>query len=310
MAKFDLGSFEQARRYKRKARIAIYGASGGGKTRTALEFASFIAGVEGKQVAYIDTEKGSATLYSPADPAAKLKEGEFNFIHCPADPPFDHTWLIDGIRQIAASGQFSVLVIDSLSHWWFGEGGLLDQKEALAKTPKYDSFSAWSEISKRYNALVEAIIDANIHMIVTMRSKQEYERKEDSNGRKTIERVGLAPVFRDDILYEVDLALLMNIGAICQVDKTRFNEFQGKVTEKPGAAFIRPFYEWLSGSSDDPYAYGNGEKVPLSPASRRVFNEYLSAHNGQRPQSADDLKAWHTSRNQKEEAKALDQEHG
>lgn len=311
MAQLDiLGQFSQAQRYKRKARIAIYGPSGGGKTRTALEFASFIAGVEGKDIAFIDTEKDSATLYAPASPGEPLRVGEFNFKHLSTSAPFDHSWLTQAIKQIAASGQFSVLVIDSLSHWWFGEGGLLDQKEALAKTPKFDSFSAWSEISKRYNSLVETIIDANIHMIITMRSKQEYERKEDSNGRKTIERIGLAPVFRDDIIYEVDLALLMNLGAMCQVDKTRYTEYQGKVAEKPGQSFIKPFYEWLAGSADDPYTYGNGDKVPLNPTSRRVFNEYLAAHNGEKPQDADSLKAWHTGRNQKEEAKAMEQSHG
>lgn len=106
--------FKKARRAKAKLRLALAGPSGAGKTYSALLIASGIVPLE--KVAVIDTESGSADLYADLGGYSTLT----------INPPYSPKKYIDAIYAAEAAG-FELVIIDSLSHAWSGEGGLLDQ---------------------------------------------------------------------------------------------------------------------------------------------------------------------------------------
>lgn len=115
-----LGQARQATRRQLKARVAFDGPSGSGKTWTSLEWATVLA--DGGRILVIDTEHGSASLYSDV----------FTFEVITWAPPYDPGELADTIREAGAAG-FDVIVVDSLSHFWEGEGGTLDIVDAAAQ---------------------------------------------------------------------------------------------------------------------------------------------------------------------------------
>src|SRR4051812_29313445 len=110
-----MNMFQKATRKKAKLKLAISGPSGSGKSYGALRLA---CGMSSK-VAVLDTENGSASLYSD----------RFNFDVLDVPPPYDQSKFIDGVKAAVAGG-YEVVVIDSASHFW---EGILAYKDALDK---------------------------------------------------------------------------------------------------------------------------------------------------------------------------------
>jgi len=222
-----MSGFRKATKSQAKARIAIFGPSGAGKTFSSLR----IAGGLGGSVGVIDTERGTASKYSD--------RFDFEVLEL-ADQSVEG--YVDAIGQATAAG-FSVLVIDSLTHAW---QTLLEEVEKLAKA-KYrgNTWSAWSEGTPLQRKLVAAILSFPGHIIATMRSKTEWTTL-DSNGKKTPQRVGLAPEQGKGVEYEFDLLVELSTDHIANVIKDRSGRFQDKLIEKPGEEFGRALADWLS----------------------------------------------------------------
>lgn len=226
--------FQKAVKHEARLRLALAGPSGSGKTYTALALATHI----GQRVAVVDTEHGSASKYADLF--------EFDVVNFEA--PFHPDNFVDAIQAAAAAG-YDVLVLDSLSHAWSGPGGLLEIVDQIAKRMKTtNSFAAWKDATPIQNRLVEAILSAPIHIIATMRSKQEYALEQDSNGRTRVRKVGMAPVQRDSFEYEFDVYLDMDIDNNAIVGKTRCPALTGKVINRPGAELAETLRDWLQGA--------------------------------------------------------------
>ena len=242
--------FKKASKSQAKLRASFFGPSGAGKTFSALRVATGLA--DGKPIAVIDTERGSASKY--ADRFA------FDVLELE-----DQT--IDGycgaIREAARAG-YAVLVIDSLSHGW---QTLLEEVEKLAKA-KYrgNTWSAWSEGTPLQRRLVQAILTFPGHVIATMRSKTEWTTV-DNNGKKTPQRVGLAPEQGKGVEYEFDLLVEISTEHIANVIKDRTGKFQDKLLEKPGEDFGRELAAWLQ----------EGEPATARPAAPQTTQEALDA---------------------------------
>ena len=223
--------FQKATKAQAKLRMAIDGPAGSGKTYTALA----IAKAMGDKVAVIDTERGSASKYA--------HKFEFDVLELNTFAPATYVEAI----QAAAKAGYTVLVIDSLSHAWFGKDGALEQKDkAEARMKNPNGYTAWREITPMHNQLVDAILQAPMHVIATMRTKMEYVQEKDANGRTQIRKVGLAPVQRDGVEYEFDIVGDISVEHVMTISKTRCDLLDGAVIAKPGADLAQTIQTWLT----------------------------------------------------------------
>jgi KaiC/GvpD/RAD55 family RecA-like ATPase len=215
------GMFQKATKKKAKLRLAITGPSGGGKTWTALSIARKLAGPEGR-IAVIDTERDSACLYSD----------RFDFDVAALAPPFDPARCIEAIKNALEAG-YDVIVIDSGSHFWEGEGGVQEIVDnAATRSFGGNRWSGWAVGTPAYRHLIDTILGASAHVIMTMRSKTEWVEGEGRTGRKTYQRVGTAPVMRAGIEYEFTLVADMDLEHNLTISKTRCDELADRVFHK------------------------------------------------------------------------------
>lgn len=229
--------FQPATKTQAKARIAIAGPAGSGKTMWSLQWATVLA--EGGKIAVIDTERSSASLYAD----------QFSFDVLQMSPPFHPDRLIEAIQSAETAG-YAVIIVDSLSHFWSGAGGVLEIVEQAGSKFKGNSFAAWQVGTPIQQRMVDKLISSTAHVICTMRSKTEYVTESD-NGRMSPKKVGLAPQQRQDIEYEFTLVLDIDIhkhNAV--VGKTRFGHFTDKVfTVQESVSSAEQFLSWLKSGS-------------------------------------------------------------
>lgn len=224
--------FRKGTRERARARIAIDGPSGSGKSLTALRFAFAL----GKKVAVIDSERRSALLYVTADyDGVKF---DFDHMELTSYNPAEYT------AAIAAAAGYDVLVIDSLSHAWEGVDGVLEMVDK--KTVKGFSFGAWKDVTPVHRRMVEAILAFPGHVIVTMRSKVEYVLETNAAGKQVPRKIGMAPIQRAGMEYEFTLYCSMDEEHFIRVSKCRGGSLDGNVGHKPGAGFLAPFVAWLN----------------------------------------------------------------
>lgn len=196
-------NFNKAKREKSKARICLTGASGGGKTLSSLYLAYGMT-EDWNKIAVIDSERGRALLY-----ANRSDLGTGEFLHCDLEPPYTIERYVEAMREAEKIvGEDGVIIIDSGSHAWKGEGGVLDYKEQVSSQRGKTDFSAWNDAGKVQNRFIDTIMDLNCSVIVTLRSKSEYvQEKDPETGKTNVRKLGLAPVQRDDFEYEFMLVM-------------------------------------------------------------------------------------------------------
>jgi hypothetical protein len=224
-------AFQKAVKTKVKARMAIDGPTGAGKTYTALVAATAFA--NGGKIAVIDTERGSASLYADIF--------EFDVLELDYYDPLKYVEAI----KLAEQAGYSVLVIDSLSHAWEGEGGALDQVDQNAAKMRGNSYAAWRTVTPKHRKLVDTILQVNMHVITTMRSKMEYSMEKDNQGKSAIRKVGLAPVQRSGIEYEFTWVVDMDYDHNAVVSKSRAADLADLIKNKPDTHWFSQFYGWL-----------------------------------------------------------------
>jgi hypothetical protein len=226
--------FRKAERRKAKLRLGITGPAGSGKTYGALLIAFGLGG----KIAMIDTENGSGDLYADL--------GSYDI--CSLTPPYEVKKYLNAIHDAETSG-YDVLIIDSLSHAWNGEGGLLDMQGKVADNGRKNSFAAWRAVTPFYNRLIEAMLCSKCHIIATMRSKTEYIQVENERGRTEIRKVGLAPLQREGMDYEFGTVFDLSINHMATVSKDRTNIFDGNIFTITQDTGIK-LKEWLDSGAD------------------------------------------------------------
>lgn len=229
--------FKKAERKKSKLRLALCGTSGSGKTRGAILIAKGMGG----KIAMIDTERGSGQLY---DTLA-------DFDVCELSAPFSPQRYINAIKYAEKEG-YTALIIDSLSHAWSGEGGVLDMQDKATKaSSSKNSYYAWRDVTPHHNLLVDAILQSSMHIICCMRSKASYEVSTGSNGKPSPVKIGLAPIQREGMEYEFTVVLdLDSESHLYTSSKDRTTLFNGKheeISEETGERLV----EWLNHGRED-----------------------------------------------------------
>ncbi|WP_419037104.1 AAA family ATPase [Enterocloster bolteae] len=246
-----MGNFQEVVRAKSKLRMALTGVSGAGKTLGALYIAYGLTG-DWSRIAVIDTEHERARMY-----ANRMDLGTGKFLYCPLYPPYTAERYTSLVKEAASLvGPDGAVIVDSFSHAWNNEGGVLDVKDRIAAQAGKNSYTAWNEAGKVQNSLVNTILAVGCHTIVTMRSKMDYVMQENERGKTQPVKVGLAPVQRDDTEYEFDIVLDIARSHIATASKdvTFLDKFGEIITPELG----RQLKAWLDDGVDP--AQLQGEK--------------------------------------------------
>jgi hypothetical protein len=217
---------QTAQRKRAKIKMGLQGPSGSGKSFSALQIAKGIS-VNWDSVAVIDTENGSSELYSHLGPYQVLQ----------LSPPFSPERYIEAITTCESAG-VQVIIIDSITHEW---ENLLEYHASM----QGNSFANWSKITPRHNAFVQKILLSPVHIICTMRTKQDYILNE-KNGKMVPEKVGLKSVQRDGFDYELTIMFDLDIKNNAVASKDRTGLFFGKPENKLSISTGREILEWCN----------------------------------------------------------------
>ena len=166
---------KKSERSKAKIKMALQGPSGSGKSMSAILLAQGITNENLSKVALIDTENGSGNLYAHL--------GGYNVLNLEA--PHSPERYIEAIEVCEKAGM-EVIIIDSISQSW---EELLNYHSSLAG----NSFTNWAKVTPRQNAFIDKILQADAHIIATMRTKQDYVLNQ-KDGKFIPEKVGLKAI--------------------------------------------------------------------------------------------------------------------
>lgn len=201
-----------ARKQQVKLRLGISGASGFGKTYSALLLAYGITN-DWSKIAVIDTENSSASLYSEL--------GNYNTLNLSA--PYSPERYIEAIKT-CENASMGVILIDSITHEWSGKGGCLEIHEQLG-----GRFQDWAKITPRHQAFIDAILQSKCHVITTTRRKVDYSLDKDSNGRTRVIKHGTKEITREGFEYELSTNFeIINDHHLVVASKDRTGLFMNK----------------------------------------------------------------------------------
>jgi energy-coupling factor transporter ATP-binding protein EcfA2 len=228
-------TFAKATKKAAKGRVAIDGPSGSGKTYTAL----MLATVLGDRIAVIDTEHGSASKY--ADMFA------FDTLHLQRYSP---QILVEALAAAGLAG-YDVVIVDSLSHFWMGTDGMLEQVDKAAKSSQdRHGMSGWKIMRPVERQMVESLLAYPGHVICTLRVKTDWVEGENSRGKRQMMKVGTKAEQREGLEYEFDLVGSMDLGNELTVVKSRCPDLSGAIVSRPGRDFAETFKAWLADGVD------------------------------------------------------------
>jgi hypothetical protein len=247
---------KKAARRKAYLKMGITAPAGGGKTAGSLLLAFGLMKEKypnlpdekvWEKIAVIDTENGSGELYVNSV-IANTKIGEYNAITLTA--PFNADKYINAI-EICENNGIEVVIVDSTTHLWAGEGGLLEKQNTVAtKSKSGNSYTAWREVTPDHNKFVDKMLQCNMHLIATMRSKMEYVQEKDEHGNSRVRKLGLKPVQREGMEYEFTVFLDIDDNHTAVASKDRTGLLDGK-TFKINPQVGRDLMNWLDSGSDE-----------------------------------------------------------
>lgn len=249
---------KKATRKQVKLRLNISAPSGAGKTYSALKMAKGLCG-DWSKVAVIDTENGSASLYSHL--------GDFNTIDL--QPPYTPEKYTEALNACIKAGM-EVVIIDSTTHEW---ACLIEENELLAQSKfRGNTWSAWSQTTPRHDKFINSILHSDAHVITCTRSKMETVMGDD----KKVKKVGMKDVQREGWEYELTVSLNIDRDTHLAVpSKDRTNLFEGKnpflITEETG----KEIANWCnSGESQLKVAINEMEIVATIDELKTVWSKY------------------------------------
>lgn len=219
--------FQKAKREQVWIKVLLSGASGCGKSYSALRLATGIAEKCNSDIAYIGTEGSRDKYYAD----------KFNYDLLQLDEPFTTDKYIEAIDDAVKSG-YKVLIIDSLTHEWKW------LNETHDKMPG-NSFTNWGKLKPRHHAFMEKILHSPIHVIATARGKDDWVL-EDKNGKQVPKKVGMGQQQDKDISYEYTVSLMISQDThVASADKDNTGLFDGRydiLTEQDGVKL----YDWAN----------------------------------------------------------------
>lgn len=218
--------------------------------------------VRWSKIAVIDTENGSGELYVGAT-FDGVKIGRYNVVTL--ESPFIPSKYTEAIKLCAENG-IEVVIIDSTTPMWSGPGGLLEEQANYTKRTG-NSYTAWRDVTPQYKAFVDTMQQTPVHIIATVRSKQEYSIDKDEKGKLTVRKLGLEPEQRKGFEYEFTTFFEISTDHVAFGSKDRTSLFDQqffKITPDVGVKLM----EWLSSGEDlapEVVAVSTPTPVPAEP---------------------------------------------
>lgn len=231
-----MSNLRTATRQKAKIRLGLSAVSGGGKTFSALKIARGIASSWNK-IAIIDTENGSADLYSHLG----------DYLVLPLQAPYSPENYISAIKECENAG-VEVVIIDSITHEWDGKGGILE----ISNNMVGNSYTNWASLTPRHQAFIDAILQSKCHIITTVRRKQDYELTTNDKGKLTPVKIGLKEVTREGFEYELTINFELDIKHNVTASKDRTGLFMGKPQFVPDEETGKIIRDWCEKGIEAP----------------------------------------------------------
>ena len=228
-----------------KVIIGIAGVSGSGKTYTALKIARGMVD-KPSEIGFLDTENKRGSLYSD------ILDGQF--LIGDLYPPFSPNRYNEAIKEFQAAG-VKVLVIDSASHEWEGEGGCDD----IANAPKLDGtprkVANWAGAKREHKRFMNTLLQCNMHIIICLRARDKV-KIEKVNGKEEFIPQGLQPVQEKNFMFEMTASIMMEESGMRQLFMKvpsfllpAFGNGQGYLGENTGKEILK----WVNeGEKEDP----------------------------------------------------------
>jgi hypothetical protein len=191
--------------------VGLSGGTGSGKTYSAMRLAKGIAA--DAPYAVIDTEAGRSTHYAD----------RFRFDHGNLTPPFRPDRYAEAIAA-ADAAHYPVIVVDSMSHEWAGDGGILDwQEDELARMAGDDvkrrdaaKMASWIKPKMAHKAMVQRLLQIRAHLILCFRAEPKIEMVRNAAGKyEIIEKQSLTglhgwiPIAEKNLPYELTASFLL-----------------------------------------------------------------------------------------------------
>lgn len=259
----------RAERQQARLRLALAAASGGGKTASALIIArgiceealarGLISGTLEGKIGVVDTERQSAALYSHLVP--------FDIV--PLNKPYSVARYGQAMSALEQAGVY-VMIVDSISHGWVGDGGVLALLNSLEAHERFSGFN--TTVNPAQDEFVDRILRSPCHVIVTMRSKtswvlEQVEKTRRNGGAYTTtvpRRIGMKPIQRDGIEFEFTTLLDLDTETHhAAVVKNRCTVFDGWQPQKLTVETGRALLTWMQEGAPTPE-----EPVPGTPEER------------------------------------------
>jgi AAA domain-containing protein len=278
--------FERAIRDSTSIVTMLCGASGSGKTLSALKLARGMCGGDDSKIGFICTEAGRSKHYAPG-PGEPPGPDKFSFNYRDLRAPFSSEAYLEAIKEAEEAG-FAVVIVDSCSHEWEGDGGLHDlkneiatkmverqKKEAIERNWRFDedlaydkaSVSAWGEAKEPHKKFVYRLLRMRAHLILCFRADEkmriETVEQETQSGKKFRKTIFIAakdmppherwqPICEKRFPYEMTISLLLTpdkpgVPIPIKLQAQHMPAFpQGKQISEASGKFLA---EWASGGS-------------------------------------------------------------
>lgn len=243
---------QKAVREKIYTKVALMSPSGGGKTYSALRLAKGMA----SEIERESGKKAKILMANTEQARGRYYANEFEYDIIDLEPPYNPELFIEAINFAVEQG-YDILVMDSTSPEWEGQGGCLELQQKAGGT-----YQAWKNVTPRHDAFINAMASSPIHIIATMRGKDQYEMEQDDRGKKSVKKLGVGAKQRDGFEYEFTCTFLLDLKshvADPQKDNTHIfeNSTPSMLSELHGEKIIK----WANSSDIEPKSQTNFSKA-------------------------------------------------
>ena len=241
--------FHKAENRQAYLKAGIMGFAGDGKTYTASKIA--IGLVEymrekelelgNKPAMFLDTETG-ADWVMPMFEAANIE------LQVAKTRAFVD--LVPAVKEATTNG--SVLIIDSISHFW---RDLMESYAEKRNRTRGLQFQDWAWLKKEWGRFTDEFVNSPCNIIMCGRAGYEYDFFEQEGGKKELEKTGIKMKAETETGYEPSILILMakhrdmetgKVWRTASVLKDRAALIDGCTFVNPGFEEFLPHIEYLN----------------------------------------------------------------